>query len=292
MPDSSDWWHGGKTGSLSPLAQAKIWALTTVSEKRELWLTQQEIADSVTKVGGGHPTQKAISNLQAQFGKDDDWYPGKNMDNAKNGGRKPVFTKQRKQAVANAAMALKKAGVEPTAAAVRERCPVATHNDETGEPLTDKCILEVLRTRCYDEGSEEPWDRMYPYQKTALSPELVRQRLTWARALLREATPGHWYHRHCVWVDPCSTILSDTPKAEFDEQMAAYGKGKRWMSRDTRTRARNSRASPYAGKQARFGDKRVWWFVVLTRGQVNFVMMADHWQQNGEGKIFQQRVLK
>ena len=212
------------------MAQAKIWALTTVSEKRELGLTQQEIADSVTKVGGGHPTQKAISNLQAQFGKDDDWYPGKNMDNAKNGGRKPVFTKQRKQAVANAAMALKKAGVEPTAAAVRERCPVATHNDETGEPLTDKCILEVLRTRCYDEGSEEPWDRVRPYQ--------------------------------------------------------------RWMSRDTRTRARNSRASPYAGKQARFGDKRVWWFVVLTRGQVNFVMMADHWQQNGEGKIFQQRVLK
>ena len=245
-----------------------MWALTKVSETRDLKLTQQEIADSVEKVGGGHPKQRAISDLQRQFADDEDWYPGKAMDNRGRPGPKPIFTKQRQQAVANAAMALKASGVEPSASAVRERCPVATQNEMTGEPITDKYILQVLRTRCYDEGSEEPWDRMYPYQKTALSPELVQQRLTWARAQLREAHPAHWYHRHCVWVDPCSTILSDAPRAEFDEQMASYGKGKRWMSADTRAKAaRNSRASPYATKQARFGDKRIWWFVVLTRGK-------------------------
>ena len=43
------------------------------------------------------------------------------------------------------------------------------------------------------------------------------------------------------------------------------------------------RASPYATKQCRFGDKRLWWFVVLARGKVRFVVMDDNWQQNGDG---------
>ena len=55
------------------------------------------------------------------------------------------------------------------------------------------------------------------------------------------------------------------------------------MSPDAKTRSRNLRASPYAGKQARFGDKRLWWFVVLARGKVSFVTMDDGWQQTGEG---------
>ena len=283
MASQGEWWHGGQSGRLSPKAQALAWALSTVSEKRNLNLTQQEIADSVTKVGGGHPTQRAISDLQGVFMRDPEWYPGKTLERRERPGPKPIFTKQRQQAVANAAMALKASGVEPTVGEIRQRCPVATRNDTTGEPLTDKYILQAIKSRCYDEGSDQPWERMYPVNKTALSPALISQRLSWAKAQERAGHPGHWYHRHCIWVDPCSTVLSDAPRAELDENMASYGKGKRWMSPDTRTRARNLRASPYATKQARFGDKRVWWFIVLTRGKVHFEVMPDTWQQEGEG---------
>jgi hypothetical protein len=55
------------------------------------------------------------------------------------------------------------------------------------------------------------------------------------------------------------------------------------MSKDSKVYARNQRASPYAGKQAQWGDQRVWWFVVLTRGKVKLVHMGTDWQQTGAG---------
>ena len=47
--------------------------------------------------------------------------------------------------------------------------------------------------------------------------------------------------------------------------------------------ARNLRASPYAGKQTRWGDKRLWWFIVVARGKVHFEFMPDGWEQTGAG---------
>ena len=43
------------------------------------------------------------------------------------------------------------------------------------------------------------------------------------------------------------------------------------------------KAAPYAGKQKQWADKRVWWFVVLTRGQVFLKMMTTDWEQTGHG---------
>ena len=180
-------------------------------------------------------------------------------------------------------MAEKRAGNEPSVNAVRARCPVASTNPSTGEPFTDKYILQVFRARCTDEGSDLPWGQYAPNQKTALSPEMIQARWNWARAQLRLEHPPEWYFRHCVWLDPCSTILSVAPRAAFDESQAAYGKGKRWMSADTRVRSRNTRASPYATKQQQFGDRRVWWFIIMTRGKVHFEIMPPEWTQTGEG---------
>ena len=58
------WWVSGKRGSLAPWAQAKVWALLQVSEEYDLKLGQDDIAKSVTKVGGGHPNRKTISQYK------------------------------------------------------------------------------------------------------------------------------------------------------------------------------------------------------------------------------------
>ena len=42
-------------------------------------------------------------------------------------------------------------------------------------------------------------------------------------------------------------------------------------------------ASPYATKQARYGDKMVWWFIIVARGKIHCVIMKDQWAQNGAG---------
>ena len=46
----------------------------------------------------------------------------------------------------------------------------------------------------------------------------------------------------------------------------------------------NMRASPYAGKQAHWGDKKVWWFIVLAKGKVHVEVMPPGWTQNGDGQ--------
>ena len=93
-----------------------------------------------------------------------------------------------------------------------------------------------------------------------------------------------WYHRHCIWMNPCSSIIPGRPKSRFDQQQASYGKSKRWVSSDSRNSSRNLKASPYAGKQVQWGDVKVWWFVVLAQGKVHVEVLGDKWTQNGAGQ--------
>lgn len=246
-------------------------------------MEQTEIAKAVTKVGGGHPKQRAISYLQASFRNDPEWHPGKRDEVAAPRGPKRKFTGQKQQAVAKAAMALKQQGVEPTANAIRERCPKATYNEEDDAPFSDNRIYEVLKTQCYDPGSEEPWGQFAPLHRTALSPELKRLRLAWASAQEKEGNPPHWFLRNVIYLDPSHTILTDRMRSNFDEEQAAFGKKKRWMSPDTKGISRNLLAPPYATKQAQYGDKKIWWFIVLFRGYVHFEIMDDTWTQTGAG---------
>ena len=278
-----DWWISGRTGTLPPVEQAKLWALTTMADKFGTKLTLENMASVLKKSGGGHPGVEAIRKWKLIFQQDPDWYPGKTREDAATPGPKPVFTAQRKSAVASAAMAEKQAGNEPTVVAVRARCPAATWNENTDQPITDKYILEVFRDQCHDDDSEMPWGHVVAYNKSALSPAMMELRLTWAKLHLRRGHPDHWFFRNVVWLDPCSTILSEGPRAAFDEKQASYGKGKRWMSPDNRMSSRNLRAAPYATKQNRWGDQRVWWFIVLARGVAKLAVMPDEFNQTGEG---------
>ena len=277
------WWVGGKTGSLAPWAQAKVWALLEVSKERDLKLSQDSIAKSVTKVGGGNPSQAAISQIKDAIEKDPEWYPGKTTAEAKKRGPKPTLTPQKQQAIANAAMAMKRRGEEPTAPDLKRRCPDATFNPGTGHPVTDKYIYPVLKSKCVDDGYEKPWGHLHPNRKTALAPKQKAWRVKFARAEMRLGRPAEWYHRNVIYVDPCHTILSDRPRSTFDEKQASYGKSKRWMSPDAKSTSRNLMASPYATKQTQFGDRKIWWFIVLFRGKVHYEIMGSDWKQTGAG---------
>ena len=184
------WWASGKEGYLCPWAQAQVWALVRVSEKRGLDLSDWEIAEEVTKVGGGHPSKQAIAKLRACFAADSAWYPGKTSETAKRPGPKPLLTESKKLAIARSAKALKSAGEEPSESAVVEKCPRAAINPDTNEPFTDKYILQVFRSYCFDPGSEIPWDHQSPLQKTALPDFLKAERLVWARKSRLCRTPS------------------------------------------------------------------------------------------------------
>ena len=43
------------------------------------------------------------------------------------------------------------------------------------------------------------------------------------------------------------------------------------------------RGAPYADKQKAWGDGKLWWFVVVTRGVVKFEVMGADWGQTGDG---------
>ena len=90
----------GKEGCLSPWALAQVWALLKVSEKRGLDLSDNDIAEDVEKVGGGHPSKQAIAELRARIAADPQWYPGKKSEDAKKPARKPLLTEAKKLAIA------------------------------------------------------------------------------------------------------------------------------------------------------------------------------------------------
>ena len=55
MPTGPQWWVSGRKGTLSPWAQAQVFALCKISEKKGVFLYDSDIAQEVFKVGGGHP---------------------------------------------------------------------------------------------------------------------------------------------------------------------------------------------------------------------------------------------
>ena len=285
--NSPEWWTSGRTGTLSPWSQALVYAFIKVGEIKELKIKDVEIAEHIYKVGGSrpsHPSANSIRVLREKIQSDPHWHPGKQSEDAGEPGRPKTITKQQQNALAKAAMSIKEKGQEPTVAAVIAQCPVASLNKETGQTFTDKVILEVFRTRCYDSSPDSPWNHVHAKQKTALTPELMELRCTWGNAQLAQRHHCGWYFRHCMWMDPCSTIIPGRAKTQHDQQFANFGKGKRWISEDSKDISRNLRASPYGGKQKQWGDERVWWFVLLVHGRVHVEVMPEDWVQNGQGQ--------
>ena len=53
-------------------------------------------------------------------------------------------------------------GREPTVNLVRQHCPKATVNPDTGEYFDKKLILDVFKNECFDKGARLPWGHLPP----------------------------------------------------------------------------------------------------------------------------------
>ena len=89
-------------------------------------------------------------------------------------------------------MSLKASGLEPSVSGVVQRCPEAAVNPRTQAPFTDKYILQVFRTHCHDGDPGDPWGRMEPLHKTALTGPRKIARVAWARRLLQMGRLAGW----------------------------------------------------------------------------------------------------
>ena len=108
-----DWWASAPDGQLSPWALAQVWALLRASGEFGLELSDQQIAEQVTKAGGGHPTKQRIQQFRVAVASDPLWYPGKVRAGAKKRGPKPKLTEGKRLGLAQSAMSLKSNGIGP-----------------------------------------------------------------------------------------------------------------------------------------------------------------------------------
>ena len=74
------------------------------------------------------------------------------------------------------------------------------------------------------------------------------------------------------------------PKTLFHQQLATFGKAKRWMSDDATDEAKNMRAGPYTNKTTQWGDTKVWWFMIVAKGVVHIEVMGQNWHQDPCGQ--------
>ena len=165
-------WKRGKRGNLSPLMQAKAWGLS------EAGVSAGDIAEKVTKVGGGHPNRHAVHKLRARIDDDPEWYPGKRPHVSY--GPAPILRGAKRKRVAECAMALKRRGVEPTYATIVPQCPKAVLNPGTGKPVDKGAVYKVLREDCRDDGAEETWTCEPTLSRNALSLAEREKRRRWA----------------------------------------------------------------------------------------------------------------
>ena len=220
---SSQAWTVGKAGSLSPWSQAVVVALLKMRAKHSVDMSLSDIAMQVTKVGGGHPSKQAVAELAANVANDAQWYPGKVSASAKKRGPKKKFTRAKQLQVAKTAMALKRSGAEVSVGAVLARAPKAATNPKTGQLYTAPTISKVFKEHCFDEGEADPWLLLGPCHKAALPPWLIEERKKWAEKVKRLGHTSAWYHKNCVWLDPCNTAIPAAKRTVFDHGQNSKG---------------------------------------------------------------------
>ena len=274
-PSLQELWKCGRKGTLCPFEALKAWSL------KEAYLeagfpekgVYEKVAKKVTKVGGGHPTGAAVYKLISKIDADDDWYPGKVYGDV--GGRPAALSTVDRRSIKRSAEAMKQEGLEPTYNLIVARCPNATRNPETGEPVDKKVVYHVLSTECYDDGAEHPWEHDTRLQKTALSEWAMQKRLAWALHLRDEL--GHsdaWYYRHVVWTDFCYSLIPLNEEMAQKQALARKGK-KGWVSPDCKEYDVNLRGHQGPLKQNSWGVMKIWWFPLLTRGKLHTELLPS-----------------
>ena len=218
--------------------------------------------------GGGSPSERAVRALVARC-QGTDFYPGRPRENA--GGRPPSATEHQRAEVARVAMDLKRRRLAPSPARVRAVLPRLTLNKETGEPLSDRILRDVFKTRCYDETEDDPWQWLPSASQDYLQEKVKPLRVRTGRHILSNFHPNSWTSH--VAIDPCSSLLPRVPWRLEEQQVAAMGKNK-WTSKGSRKAGVNLRAAATALKQAGPNVLQVHWTPVFARGKI-FIHVCD-----------------
>ena len=268
-------WTEGRTGTLSALSEAKAWALREVwrAQGKGDWGVTSFVAERVEKIGGGNPGTAAISKFFQKVDSDSQWFPGKLTQTQF--GPDPALTGQAKNAIAQAAMAMKKRKVEPTYANILAACPQAVINPDTGKPVGKKRIYDVFRELCYDEDPEHPWSHRARFSKKALTDVQKEKRLECGYAIQELRHTAKWYFEKVVYTDICNSIL---PKSETkaEEQVLARKAGKGWLSEGCQMSSRSLRGGKESIKMNSWDTERIWWAPILACGKLHVEVLPDN----------------
>ena len=259
-------------GKLPPFEFAKAYAFAAVIKQMERHMAKSAweligegngefIAKHLEVKGGGRPKREAVFKT-IQRCKTSGWYPGKT--GAERRGRKPVVSKRQKEEIARVAMDTKRQLIRPTPSSVRAKLPRLSSTPDTGEPLSDWSIYKIFHTMCYDEGEDDPWVYMYSPAKDFLSDVMKKHRVRCGEHVLEWFNKGSWSSH--VAIDPCFSILPATRALSDEQKVAAMGV-KKMMSKKSKFKGPNLRASKTIKSQAR-DDVKVHWAPVFALGNM------------------------
>ena len=267
-------------GELAPYEVAKAIAFNEVITEMEkhmnkscwelLGVGRKEFtASRLTKVGGGHPSTRAVSKHWTKAQQDPKWFPGKKTDNS--GGRPDQITPAQKEAIATKAMELKDDITAPTPEKIRVCLPKKTINKSTGEPICDATIYRIFKTMCYDEEEDDPWQFLPSLQQDCLTSEDKPYRVKTAKHVLKEITENASWN--FIAIDPCFSMLPRKEQKAELLKIAQLGH-KKWMSKKSRRKGTNLRAPAFSKTQKEACDI-VPWTPVFTRGRLKLVVLTE-----------------
>ena len=269
-------WHGGRQGYLSPLSEARAWAL------REIWQEEGKpdygmltyIAGKVKKNGGGNPTQQAMSKFFAKVDADPEWFPGKSLQ--EQFGPPSVITPRNQAIVARSAMAMRARGEEVTYPALVANNKEQLTNPETGEVVNKKRVYAILEERCYDDPTnpEDTWINRARRHKMALTDEAKRRRLDWAEDFESRNHRPIYLYNNLVWTDICNTILARSEQ-RHKEMTLARKAHRGWGSQNTPLDSRDCVGNKSKLKQKSYDSIRVYWAPVLARGKFHIALLGE-----------------
>ena len=268
-------WKSGKEGSVSPMEAMRAWALRGAYQKINVPSKKicAMIVTQVTKIGGGHPTTRALLKLFEKIDTDVDWFPGKEYRTEAKG-PKPLMTKQKALGIKRAMESAKEEGLEPTYGLAVARAQRSMHTPHTGEPFSKKVCYAAFRSECSDPGHEDKWDHGPRLQKKALPQKTIDRRLAFGSHMDGRYSAG-FFHRFVIWFDLCSSLLPRTVAKTAEQALARKGR-KGWASPSARSFSQNLRGDDKSLMLQSTDTLKVWWMPVLVRGKLHVDLLPEN----------------
>ena len=161
---------------------------------------------------------------------------------------------------------------EPSLRAIK--CPNASINPNTGEPVSKQVVYDILESRCYDIDPATPWPNQKRLAKRVVLPQDMPKRFAFGQHMLSLNHTPRWYLRHVVWTDVCNSVLPKTVR-KANAQALAQKAGAGWMSADAKHEPVNLRGKKEDLVLAGMECTRVFWMPVLARGKLHLELLGS-----------------